>query len=1027
LKTIRLSTAYFKSLFLISISLWFATVQLHAQDVAAIQFSPGEDVPFQSVYGNIIQDSSNFLWFGTDNGLFRYDGKTFLQIPLSEEVVNPEALVLSKGMDETLWFINLANQICYLSPRRDTIRVFHIKDIPTGVKAVKLVVQDSFMVMSFQNFENVEGTGFYRVHIPSRKMIEKFESRGTGYMEFDLLADGSILFYSGPDSNSRSLGKHPIRLFKNNESRIVAYVPAYQPVREYYIFANPNKKASRVFLFEKMGRKDFLYYEKGGVTRLPKTTSTDFNEINAVYQGPDSHFYFATDKGYWIADSSLQKGIQSDRNLLVEHEINNFCHDHEGNLWVGTNREGVFFIPNQEAKTYTPENSPLFSEKISNFLILDSIRMIIGSSDGRVYLIKNGELKPGIRINEAGQNMNEVIHLSKLDDQTIIANLLNQPPQIIKINDQDQLSFDDWLDLSLSKKIPVKTYKSTCFIPGTQLAIFGDWGHSYEVGLDASDLPVMRSSPISSVRNTSLMADAFEPYVWIGEARGIKRYHYPSKEILAPKIDGIPEDFLVSDLAQSKDSTIWIGTTLHGVFGIKNNKIRYHFHTGNGLPDNNCRSLFLDDQDGLWIGTNRGIARIKDLAKGEIDFIDESDGLLTERVNDLCVHQNQLWVATDKGLFQIPLSSLARPTPPTPIHISSIRINRTEVPLSSSLQLHHGENELEIQFSSMVFRAKEKLNYQYRMLGIDSSWITISSVDNIVRFPQLNPGAYRFEVVPLDELGKPEAQKASLDISIAPPFWTTRWFILLFLTGIIGLTAGIVSFFQRNARLKKEREQRYLNRIEKLRSAALRSQMNPHFIFNTLNAILYFLNQNDRKKSAKFLAKFSRLIRYIFEHSKHDAITLSEEILFLETYLNLEQLRFGDKIKIHFEVQPHLKDEQIKVPPLLVQPIIENSFKHGLFHKEEQGNLWVRLQEKEEVLLIRIQDDGIGRAAAEQKAREKMGKRAHSSQSIIEERLQLLNSRLDPSDNRYQMEVEDLFDDMGKPAGTRTTLRFPIL
>jgi two-component sensor histidine kinase len=1026
LKTTRPSTASFKFVLLLSISLCWVNVLLNAQDLAAIQFSPGEDVPFQSVYGNIVQDSANFLWFGTDNGLFKYDGTTFFQIPLSEEVVNPEALILSKGEDETLWFINLANQICYLSPERDTIRMFRIKNLPATIKAVKFVVQDSILVLAYQNYDNSEGAGFYRVHIPSREIIEKYDSGGKGYMEFDLLADGSLLFYSGPNKETIKKRKHPVRLLKNHEARIVGYVPAYRPVREYYIFSNPNRKESRIFLFEKMGRKDFLYYEKDMLHRLPQTTTTEFNEINTVYQGPDKNYYFATDRGYWVATPDLKAGRYSDRNLLIEHEINNFSHDHEGNLWVGTNREGLFFIPNPEAQKYSPENSLLFSEKISKFLIIDSTKMVIGSSDGRLYLMKNGELKPGIRINKADQNMNEVTGLEKYDDHTIIANLLNQPPQKIEINARDQLKFQDWLSFRFSKEIPVKTYKATCFIPGTQSAIFGDWGHSFEVSLDASGKPARRSSPISSVRNTCLMTDQFEPYVWIGEARGIKRYHYPSKEILTPKINGLPEDFLVSDLAQSKDSTIWIGTTLHGVFGIFQDTVRYHFHTGNGLPHNNCRSLFMDDQDGLWIGTNKGVARIKDIRKGEMDLIHAADGLLTERVNDLCVHQDQLWVGTDKGLFQIPLSSLERTTPPIPIRISAIRINRTDVPLSSALRLHHRENELEIQFTSMVFRTKNKLQYQYRMLGIDSTWITIPAANNIIRFPQLSPGTYRFEIVPLNELGKQEPQKASLDISIAPPFWTTWWFILLLVAGIVGLTAGSVSISQRNARLKREREQKYLNRIEKLRSAALRSQMNPHFIFNTLNAILYFLNQNDRKKSAKFLAKFSRLIRYIFEHSKHDFITLSEEILFINIYLNLEQLRFGDKIKIHFEVAPQLKEEQIKVPPLLIQPIIENSFKHGLFHKEDQGNLWVCMEEKDKCLLIRIQDDGIGRAAAEQKAREKMGKRMHSSQSIIEERLQLLNSRLDPSDDSYQMEVEDLLDPHGQATGTRTTLRFPI-
>ena len=175
-----------------------------------------------------------------------------------------------------------------------------------------------------------------------------------------------------------------------------------------------------------------------------------------------------------------------------------------------------------------------------------------------------------------------------------------------------------------------------------------------------------------------------------------------------------------------------------------------------------------------------------------------------------------------------------------------------------------------------------------------------------------------------------------------------------------------------------------------------------------------------------YLARFARLIRLIFEHSKGNTITLEQELEFINLYLNLEKLRFKDKVDVNISVDPEVEGikDIIKIPPLLIQPIIENSFKHGLFHKKSNGNLGIEYSLKEDLLNVVIQDDGIGRVASKKISRKNTEKQISSGIKTTLERIDLLNFGKDKKLNR--VEIEDLYDKDGSAAGTKTTLILSI-
>ena len=332
----------------------------------------------------------------------------------------------------------------------------------------------------------------------------------------------------------------------------------------------------------------------------------------------------------------------------------------------------------------------------------------------------------------------------------------------------------------------------------------------------------------------------------------------------------------------------------------------------------------------------------------------------------------------------------------------------------NSIDLTYDQNSIHLDFIGIGFKAKGDISYQYKMSGVDKNWVTTKS--RFARYPNLALGDYLFEVLAINEDQVLSAIPAMVNFSIHPPWWKTWWFRLLAVL-VIG---GIVSYFV-NARMQRQRtEQEFLDQVNTLKTQALRSQMNPHFIFNALNAIQKFLTTNDREQAMRYLSRFGKLIRLIFEQSQKEKISLEDELEFLNLYLDLEKLRFMEKVSILLSVDPELLDisDEINIPPLLIQPIIENSFKHGFLYKEEAGHLKINFSKNEAYLICTIEDDGIGRKKAAELGQSELKDRPSSGLKIAQGRLHIYESdQVDVADESG-VKITDLYQENGEVCGT---------
>jgi anti-sigma regulatory factor (Ser/Thr protein kinase) len=341
--------------------------------------------------------------------------------------------------------------------------------------------------------------------------------------------------------------------------------------------------------------------------------------------------------------------------------------------------------------------------------------------------------------------------------------------------------------------------------------------------------------------------------------------------------------------------------------------------------------------------------------------------------------------------------------------------------VGETVRLPYYQNSLNFSFSAPEFYFPERIEYSYQLVGADKEWQYTQSVNRRVIYTRLSPGKYIFRLKAQMQGGNWNAAPVEYIIIIVPAWWQTNLFKIV--CGLIVL--GSVFYFNRqriqSIRKKERQKAEHEKELLELEAKALRAQMNPHFIFNSLNSIKSLINKKENDKAAGYLTTFSKLIRTLFQNSDRREVSLYEELETCKLYTQLEQMRFSDKVKFIFDVDESIDLKDIKVPALILQPFIENAIWHGLVPKESGGKVIVSVKETNGAVECIIDDDGIGRELSNlYKAQYET---THQSKGIglTQSRLdldKLLNERED------SVEIIDKINEDGKPEGTKIIITF---
>ncbi len=908
-----------------------------------------DGLPSMTVY-QTIQDNKGFVWIGTEKGICRFDGKEYRYYD-SPDLSDREILKLAVDKYDRIWFINLSGQLFYIENER-VLKASALLEIPSFL-VTDFVIEEEVIWLTLKNGKEYR-SGYFSFAGRTEFELLKLHDNISDHI-YPLLFDGEFNYHIKRVKYSDSLLL----------SKLIKETGEVIPVMG--LLVEKGRQLKKAYFYKKqllLSIRDVLFKvdEKRDLSRI----SDQVNPIQDIKIIKDS-IWMMTVKGVSIYPAfDIQKRNES--NLLQNISANHLMVDHEGNKWIATTGHGVYVITAPQTKVFKRNNSTLPSDEVYS-LAYDTLkkRVIIGQDNGIISVMDE-------------TYNNQIVHL-KNPGRTLDI-MIDSEAQYWCSNDAGLYKIDNRLYskgfLKSAVKYSIETQNKDIYFCTYAGVLKIDKSHVDNYLLPEEKHEVLRE------KSYSLLED-YDGVVWIGTINGIYQYF---DDKLVPLLVGEKKvKYNIATMVQTSDSIVWIGTRGEGLLGIRNNKTIYHLKKSDKLASNTIKALSADDF-ALWIGTDNGLNRY-DLQTQEWEWINTADCLPSLEVNAVKVVGEEVWVGTSKGLVNFSTKAKHTNFTPPPIYISRIQLEDKDTTVQDSFYLPYHQNSIQIDFVGLGFRGKGDITYKYKLSPEDENWVNTKS--RYVRYPNLRPGDYHFEVYAVNEDQIKSKDSATIFFSIRPPWWELWWVRLLGALFIF----SVISYFI-NARIQKQnRERMFTAQINELKTKALRAQMNPHFIFNALNAIQQFLTTNNQEQAMHYLAQFGKLIRTIFEQSQKEKISLEEELDFLNIYLELEKLRFLDMVEIRLDVSEELLEisDEINIPPLLIQSIIENSFKHGFLYKKELGILSIEFFKDENYLICTIEDNGIGRKKAAELGQQILRDRSSSGLQVAEERLLIHNKK----------------------------------
>jgi anti-sigma regulatory factor (Ser/Thr protein kinase) len=437
-------------------------------------------------------------------------------------------------------------------------------------------------------------------------------------------------------------------------------------------------------------------------------------------------------------------------------------------------------------------------------------------------------------------------------------------------------------------------------------------------------------------------------------------------------------------------------STYDGLYVIDstNYEVQLHIDDKAGLSNNIITAATEDDFNHYWIATYAGL-NVYDLKTGMIGSFHAEDGIPDDEFN------RNAFLEDDSGNIYFGTGNGAVKIQPDIFNIvdTAFRIilgYTAIIDESSKSEIYYGKDQIirfhaseemvvECHFSNNDWGLQEHARYDYFIDGFSKNWQQIDA--DFISLSRMPPGIYNLKIRAISKYGRISHNELSVKFEVIKYLYERVWF-----WGIIGFLIAIaISYWylynkneSLNQRLKIEKK------VSELELSLLRTQMNPHFVFNALGAIQYFIHQSKQDIAEVYLSKFASLIRMYLESSRKRKITLKEEISLLKLYVEMEQMRYFEKFSSKFSVDDKLGLKKIMVPSMLLQPLVENAINHGLFHKKGKGHLEISFKKEGNSLQCIIDDNGIGRKRVKEILARSLNKHKSRSGEITAERLQIM-------------------------------------
>ncbi len=956
-----------------------------AQQTAFKNYSVNNGLPSNEVY-QTFQDSKGYIWIASDKGVSRFNGREFTNYSSSNGLPDNTVFEFYEDHHHRIWFHSYLGKISYFF--EDSIYA-DFPSVEGGIESIFVDENDTIWIGStvaeYQMFQDEKNK--YQL-VPT---IEQYAIRT--FNDTDWIYSGARFYLNESEEYTclRFLIKGE-EIVHHNGQRLYNVPDSALRIHVGSTLTN----------MERVSDTSFYYFTSPGIFKITPSKSTLLIPHKKRLKG-GTLGVFDSEKDLWIFGKEFHSKYNGAKlenpsryYFLNDQKLTYVMVDNEGGHWFSTHENGVFYAPFLELLSYPA--SKIFNLPVAQIANNDK-NIFVSTYTRDIFELKGNKFT--MPDNPIYQNLG-VYGLEAHEGALYIPNQRGVYKQIGNAGHwvgHREEEFARWA----GDEIAFGEENALFVTSATHVSYFRNDSLVYDDQIHTKDNIRVRSSWVLNKEE-----------LLIGTNRGLKRYNY-EKKFFDVKCQHPLLNARVDDIEQDAQGLFWIATRSEGVYTYDGDTIVHHFTSEDGLAGDICNRIHIAE-DAVWVATQNGLSRIDLNTPFEIRNIDINDGLISNQINDIHTFRDTVWVATDQGVSVIPLNFEKKPYRPK-VYLKSFFVNDRVKPKATHFELSHLENIIRIEYEGVAFRAGNNLRYKYRLLGLDSVWSTSNS--SSIQYTTLPPGDYQFQVMALNSDRIP-SDVSSLQFVIQRPFWSTVWFIVL----CIGMALVLLYLVVRIRLSQLRRKEGVRRRLVETELKALRAQINPHFTFNAMNSIQNFIRKSDSETALHYIAKFARLMRMILDHTSEELITIVRELEALAVYMELEALRFEGKFRYVIEVEEGVDVEYHKIPPMTLQPLVENAIWHGVMHKASGGGLvQVKVTQTDTHIICSVTDNGIGRAQSRLMKGKHLSKHQSFGIRMIEDRFMLVNQEFN---QQVSMHVTDLKDHENKPLGTQVEIHLLI-
>jgi two-component sensor histidine kinase len=941
-------------------------------------------LPSNEVY-SLYEDSKKRIWVCTDAGIVRYNANSFTNFNSAKGLPDNTIFEVKEDQMNRIWFRSFSGRIGYI--QNDSI--ICPESNPKILDFIKEGIISSFAFDKTGNLylgkRNSEKISFLKISPPyglqnvSEIWVNNSENKGICAYEIN----GDMVYSDVRESNK---GKYHIRIYNEKQQQVYADSINLVP---HSFYTSVCKKKNEYFL--------------GLNSSLIKISSE--GELLSKTEYPNSIISLN------IIEKKIYCGLRLNGLVCLPLKSNPYTNeifdklsvtavikDYQNGHWYSTLEKGIFYqSPNYILEIEATKKD---EEKISCVTHLYDSLYLAGYNNGKILLWVINSVQSTSRIvyEDKKAELGPILTLFKKNANTIIASGALGSLQINLNTGRSSQIFKEHGVSQTPKKI-IQYGDSLICLYLKQLKI-------WRPGKTESEMLL-----ISNHRLNTITFDSSRKKIFLGSLRGLYDYRYEKnidqcKKLLNCRIQDIK-------IAKGK---IYVATKTEGLIIIDDNKMDT-VNEINGLLSNIINSVNVFGNK-IWLSTNKGLCNLEfsnnSYTISNLPLSAFSDASAIKNIER--ADEQSLFISDDK-LFLLKNDPKA---PSAVVRLTGISADEKYINITAPIIFKYGQTNITISYEALFFDWYNPILYRYK-LKPDEKWSYTRETS--VRLPNPSYGTYQFIVQAQDTNGNWIDGEQSLQFTLLKPYWMNIWFVAGTLALIIVLVVLIMRISLRKLLIKNHKKNILRIKMYELESRVAKAQMNPHFLFNSLNSIQQFILGKDHESAYRYLSKFAKLIRKLLETNTQESILLEDEIDLIKSYIEIESLRFENSFLYNIVVDPVLLKKGIRIPHMFIQPFVENAIWHGLMPKASDRKLTVSFDfHTKKSLLCIVEDNGVGRNISN--PRKNMSNKKSLALDLIKQRISLMK-RIRQVETFF--EISDKFDQYNSPSGTYVRIVIPIL